>query len=506
MATKTSQEELLAKITKHHAEYDANLAKWQQNLDAYGGTGGFSNGSYLIKYPAEQDAKFTLRKSAAYYYNFCKTISDAFNGAIYKKKIIRDGNDNLKEFWNSCDYSRQKDMDSFMKQVQLYANNIGHCFVMVDSPKNEAQNRLQEIENGIRPYVYLLSPTVVYDWGIDNITKELTFIKILEPIMSNPDDPLADHTIVNQYRIWSKNKWELYDAEGSLIDSGINTLGIVPVVVVYNEQTPGSLIGVSEINEISDICKALYNKLSERDYILKSQGFAILCLPGDAPAAGETLTIETNGVYYYKVENGTPSFIAPPFTSVESYDRAIKDHIEIMFQLARLRATGGVMPSGVSLKFQFEQTNQSLIKKAGHLRDAELQIAKIVNLINGNDNKTKATIISYPKDYSVDDIVTELENAFRVISMKMGITFNTEYKKSMVNKLLPDATDDIIEKIKSEIEALQNEQAIDKTKNDEATNTERPQTDPVDQLQGNIGYVNDENGNNIPIKKRTKTS
>ena len=69
----------------------------------------------------------------------------------------------LEAFLYDADYDGRS-LDSFMKDAATWASVFGHCWVMVAKPDIGATTRADELAQGVRPYLSLLTPLVVLDW------------------------------------------------------------------------------------------------------------------------------------------------------------------------------------------------------------------------------------------------------------------------------------------------------------------------------------------------------
>lgn len=58
--------------------------------DAYTGSGGFLDGSYLFRHKREDVRDFDIRRKQACYSNFTRVIVNSLVNPIFKKTIVRD--------------------------------------------------------------------------------------------------------------------------------------------------------------------------------------------------------------------------------------------------------------------------------------------------------------------------------------------------------------------------------------------------------------------------------
>ena len=63
-------------------------------------------------------------------------------------------------------------------------------------------------------------------------------------------------------KTWVLNE---YDKTASLALEEVNELGVIPAVLVYNQRGIEKGIGVSDINDIADVQKMIFNMTSENE-------------------------------------------------------------------------------------------------------------------------------------------------------------------------------------------------------------------------------------------------
>jgi len=68
---------------------------WTFANNAYKGSGGFSDGSYIDRYPRESDEKYKNRKEIAHYINLFAPKVNRYIGYIFKSTPMRSSNNTL---------------------------------------------------------------------------------------------------------------------------------------------------------------------------------------------------------------------------------------------------------------------------------------------------------------------------------------------------------------------------------------------------------------------------
>ena len=149
-----------------------------------------------------------------------------------------------------------------MKQAQNYASIYGHCFLVLDKPKVTTNTRAEELEQEIRPYISILTPENVLDWNFKreiNGKYTLDYLKVREEV---------DKDGGTYFRLWYLDRIETVYAksdrdEPTVIDTADNLIGKIPAVILYNSKSHKKGIGQSDLTDIADLQKAIYNELSE---------------------------------------------------------------------------------------------------------------------------------------------------------------------------------------------------------------------------------------------------
>jgi hypothetical protein len=163
--------------------------------------------------------------------------------------------------------------------------------------------------------------------------------------------------------------------------------------------------------QIADLSRRIYNAISERDEILRSQTFSVLAyqIPVDRAssfsAADVSATIGTNNMLIYEGE--TPSFIAPSDGPAATYAQAIESLQESIRRVGYAvdQPKLGDGESGVALTIRFQALNGVLSSFAQRMQDLELRMWQIVARYMG---LREAPTVQWEADYSLADVEREL--------------------------------------------------------------------------------------------------
>lgn len=422
----------------------AHAVKYKLLRDAYYGTGGFSDGTYLVKHKRESIDKYDNRRELAYYLNYTASVVNSHVDPVFRQEIKRDwqGTDALFEaFLKNADITGN-DMQSVTRRAALGSKLYGVNFAVVDNVKEQPEDMESAINSRACPYVFIVEPDRVDDYEIDRFGRLQMFAYREEK---------TDGTSGYNIRVWTANEWMLKNSMGGDIESGEHNLGRVPVVVWQSrELDPANVLPPSEFYSIAQTNHAIYQLCSWLTEILQNQAFSILIYP----SLDETVfqTGVSNALGFNGAESRhAPGFIAPAAAPAEMLQGQIDRLIQEIYRMANLALVTGVLEakSGVAKAWDFERTNQTLADFAANCENAEKQIVELWCLWTGSKIEY---LVEYPRDFAIVDIADELANAQAAVDMQFGTTMLAEIAKKVLAAYLPNIEPEIFDKIVKEIE------------------------------------------------------
>ena len=246
---------------------------------------------------------------------------------------------------------------------------------------------------------------VVLDWNWSRSASgryELDYFKYLEDV--NGDVRTVKEWTKETIRTTSVNVQENIIYEDTI---EINGLGKIPAVVAYNGRSTVRGIGVSDIADIADAQKFIYNATSEVEQSIRLDSHPSLVKTPETQAgigAGSLIHMPENldpGLKPYLLEFGG--------ASVSSIYESIKhtiDTIDKMANTGAVRATESRTLSGVAMETEFQLLNARLSEKADNLELAEEQMWKLWCEYMGY---TWDGEIDYPGSFNMRDTSKEIE-------------------------------------------------------------------------------------------------
>ena len=399
----------LAAVLAGNTTYNSLSSTWKYLLESYLGGDEYRRAGHLTRYQLETDAEYQARLLTTPLENHCASVVSVYNSFLFREEPDRDFSNNsqpfeLEMFLRDADLDGRS-LDAFMKDVSTWASVFGHCWILVTKPNVGAQTRAEELAAGVRPYVSLLTPMVVTDWNWSRNTigrYELDYLKYLE-------DVNGDIRVVKE---WYKDRiiTTTLDVEKDLILSVLeeaNGLGRIPAVVTYNGRSTVRGIGVSDINDIADAQKFIYNATSEVEQSIRLNTHPSLVKTPETAAgigAGSLINMPENldpGLKPYLLEFSG--------ASVESIYTAIKHTIESIDKMANtgaVRATESRTMSGVAMETEFQLLNARLSEKADNLELAEEQMWDLFYAYLGEQWMGS---VEYPGSFNLRDTGKEIE-------------------------------------------------------------------------------------------------
>lgn len=410
MAIIQTVEEQLARLGSYNRMYNYNRTQWRYLLTSYLGGDDYRRANNLTRYQLETDAEYSARLLATPLQNHCKAVVNVYNSFLFKDCPERDLGSmtdmpEVMDFLSDCDFEG-RDLDSFMKDVATWASVFGHCWVMVVKPNIGAITRADEQALGVRPYLTLLTPLTVLDWKFEREPSGqycLKYLKYVEEVNG------STQTI----KIWTQETIETWivDFDSRKVDDHIieiNGLGKIPAVCAYNSRSSVRGLGVSDINDIADLQKFIYNCLSEVEQTMRMDSHPSLVKTPETQAgtgAGSIIHMPENldpGLKPYLLEyNGA---------SVDSLYKAIEqatDSIDKLANTGSVRATASKTMSGIAMQTEFQLLNAKLAEKADNLELAEEQIWRLFAEYMGMSWDGE---IDYEDNFSIQDEQQEYAN------------------------------------------------------------------------------------------------
>ncbi len=395
---------LLTGNNLHQEYYD----QWQYLLESYIGGSEYRQAGHLHRYQLETDAEYAARLRSTPLENHCASVIGVYNSFLFRESPERDFTNNgvsfeLEMFLRDADMDGRS-LDHFMKEVSTWSSVFGHCWIVVSKPNVGAVTLADEQAAGVRPYVSYLTPMVVLDW---NYRRQPNGKVVLE-YFRYVEDITGDLRTVKEWTP-TEIKTVVLDVKKDLVESEIiepNQLGRIPAVCVYNGRSVIRGFGVSDITDIADVQKFIYNATSEVEQSMRLDSHPSLVATPDTQigtGAGALIRVPENldpGLKPYILEFGG--------ASVDSIYKAIEHSIQAIDKMANIgavRATQSITMSGVAMETEFQLLNARLSEKADNLELAEEQMWEFWFQYQGAQWMGS---VEYPNSFNIRDKAGEI--------------------------------------------------------------------------------------------------
>ncbi|BAQ91586.1 portal protein [uncultured Mediterranean phage uvMED] len=391
-----------------HKDYQETVNNWEYYIRSYNGGYDYMIGQYLNRYNLELDNEFNQRLANTPCDNHCKNVIQIYSSFLFRVKPSRNfgslaDEQSLENFLKDADLEGNS-LSNVVKSAQNYASIYGHCFMILDKPNIQTSTRAEELQQDIRPYVSIVTPENVLDWNFErqpNGKYELNYLKIREEV---------DRENGTYMRIWYPDKIDtLYmpdREEPRIIDTVDNQIGKIPAVILYNSKSHKRGIGQSDLTDIADLQKSIYNEYSEMEQLIRLTNHpSLVKTPSVNASAGAGAVIEMPD----ELEpNLKPYLLQPSGSSLTSIMDSIESKVNSINRIAHIgavRTTKTNISSGVALQTEFELLNARLSEKADNLEIAEEQLFRLYSMFQDTPFDGE---INYPDSFNIRDYATDL--------------------------------------------------------------------------------------------------
>ena len=439
-------------IEAQHQHYKGMIPRWEYFIRSYLGGKEYADGKFLQAYMLEFENEYYKRIQFTPLDNHCRNIIDIYSSFLFRVEPTREMGSleedlSVEEFMHDADLEGRS-FDALMREAQRFASVYGHVWLLMDKPSTNVMTRAEELDQGIRPYLNIYTPENVLDWHYtrnDAGYYYLDYLKIREEQTAEGE----------YYKLWFVDKIDtvfissVNRDEPRLISSVPNPLMKIPAVILYNQRSPMRGLGISDLNDVADLQKAIYNELSEIEQIIRLSNHPSLVKTKDTDAgagAGSIIEIPDN-----IDANLKPYILQPNGSNLDGVLRSINHKVEAINRLTHvgtIRATAERVQSGIALRTEFELLNARLSEKSQLIQLAEEQLWRLFaewqeTVFDGE--------IEYPESFDIRDWATDLELLQSAKASNIpSDTFAKEINKQIAKTVIEDNS--VLEVINAEID------------------------------------------------------
>lgn len=402
MANQTLNDDFVA-LSSTHNLYTRNRDRWQFLMESYTGGEEYRRAANLTKYSLETAGEYNARLINTPLDNHCMSVIQTYISFLFREEPEREfydwaGQPDVEAFLKDANHEGMS-LDAFMKQVSIWTSVFGMSWIVMTKPNVGATSMGQEISMGVRPYLNLVTPLVVSDWRWErqpNGTYELAYFKYVEEIIDQI-------TVVKEWTKDSIKTWEMDNGkrEANLMVEEPNMLGLIPAILVYNQRGITKDIGISDITDVADLQRMIYNLTSENEQSIRLDGHPSLVIPPTATlgaGAGALIQLQEGsdpGLNPYYLEHGSAGI-----SNIHSSMDKLVEAIDRISFTGGVRGTVSKTMSGVAMEVEFNLLNAKLSEKASNLELAEEQIWRLFGLYQ---NRVWLGEVEYPSSFNIRD-------------------------------------------------------------------------------------------------------
>jgi hypothetical protein len=428
-----------AQFLSGNSIYSEYSKQWQYLFESYVGGDEYQKAGHLNRYQNESIAEYAARLRSTPLQNHCNSVISVYNSFLFRQNPTRQFG-SLENLPDLTDFLNDADMDgrnfnSFMKDVGTYASIFGHAWIILAKPNLGATTRGEEMSQGVRPYANMLSPLVVLDWSWHrsaNGRYTLDYFKYIEDINGE----------IVTCKEWTPDfiRTVVADKEENLIREQYvepNGLGKIPAILAYNKRSIIRGIGISDIADIADAQKFIYNSLSEVDQSIRLDSHPSLVKTPETNAgvgAGAIIHMPDNmdpGLKPYVLD-----FAGASIDKILATIQETVSSIDKMANTGAVRSTTSSTMSGIAMETEFQLLNARLSEKGDALELAEEQLWKLWAEYMGY---TWNGTIEYPDSFNLRDSANDLEMYIKASTLDVGSdTFKKELQKQIAKSVVDD--------------------------------------------------------------------
>lgn len=390
------------KLLQTNAAWQENVDRWMFLIDSFLGGKNYRDGKYLTAYAMESQEDYESRLDSTPYDNHTKAIVAIYNSFLFRTHPDRmmgslDNDPGLDAFKKDADLDGRS-FDSMMREISTYALVYGNVWVVLDKPPSTAYTRAEELAQGVRPYLSIITPENVLDWQYQRSLSGayvLTYLKVFEGSDNGTDT----------FRIYTPDMVQVIQmgvGDPQIVMEMPNPLGRVPAVCVYGQRSPVRGVGVSSVGDVADMCRAIYNEYSELEQLGRLTNHPSLVKDAQTQAAagaGAIIQVPADaGPDFVK-----PYLLQPSGSSLDGFLKSIENKvgaIDRMSHMGGIRSIETRRLSGIGLSTEFQLLNSRLAELADNLEHSEEQIWRLYAQWQGTvwDGEIK-----YPDTFNIQD-------------------------------------------------------------------------------------------------------
>jgi hypothetical protein len=447
-----------------HPDYAARKASWEILLDAFEGSGGFLTGDYLWEYAREDSSDYNSRKAMARYHNYLESLVDIFVRFLWTQGVKRESeNEELQAWFENVD-GRGTKVDELLKQLLSVSLVHGHGGLLIDKTPEEPTGQTQADDRG-QIIASVFTALAIPDWRIGR--HGLEAVKLFEPA---PPPPITEAIEAGedalQYLLMDREGFARFDSEGNLVSAGTPNLGLVPLVILRPKPSYISAMTGRALVNNANIIRALFNRASEEDEVIRAQAFSVLTVsvPQDGNVDDAKASLgSTIGTAKALVVKGDIKYATPDQSVAGTIRENIAYLVQELYRAAHVRISrdSAAAESAEAIRLQHTELNEMLQGLAKSLQAAERAMVRawFAWATPTYEQAERAFEQSgfeatYPTEFFVGSLMEDLEAWAEAVRLDLGESMARRIKRRAVRRIDPDIPAAELAVIDEEIEAM----------------------------------------------------
>jgi hypothetical protein len=219
----------------------------------------------------------------------------------------------------------------------------------------------------------------------------------------------------------------------------VNPLGEVPFIFIQGDRSFHDGIGTSDIGDVADLSRSIYNKLSELSQNIRISSHPSIVAEPSAQlngGVGAVITIDENTQIQ-------PYLLQPTGASIDGIIAAIEldmDAIDNITHLKAVKARGGSPMSGVALQTERQNLNNKLGDRASTLEQAEERMWRLWFMWQAATPDAEFDIY-YEKSFDLRDKHSDLELYRKAIEAVPHDSFVHAMHREIATMLIEDESE-----------------------------------------------------------------
>lgn len=240
---------------------------------------------YLPKEADEPGEEYLKRLSRSYFERFFRNAIDNFSGFLSSYILNEDVDKTILENIKDIDLLGN-DLEVVLRDADIKSIRDGHCFILVEYPKQNPNiiTAYDERLHKNRPYLVVIDCRDVINGLISEDKKHIYRLTIRERV-TVPDGEYGEEEIT-RYRVLTPGYYQVFEIGGepgkeytTLVDEGETSLDFIPIVPYSLFNSDGKIFkGEPPLYDLAELNLQHYQKKSEKDEVMHRCNLPVLLI------------------------------------------------------------------------------------------------------------------------------------------------------------------------------------------------------------------------------------